>query len=226
MSGLFIAFEGGDGAGKTTQAARLHQQLTEQGYDPTLVREPGSTELGAYLREYLINGQALSPLSELLLFEAARAELVAAAIAPTLDAGNIIITDRFAGSTVAYQGYGRGIDRESIAWLNDFATGGRYPDLTILLDVDPFVGLGRVKGRQLELGLNAGGVADCLETGRLEPDRFEDEVMAFHVAARRGFRQQAAANPERWLLIEGNRPIDEIAGQVWQAVRPLLPPHP
>ena len=208
MSGLFIAFEGGEGAGKSTQARLLHDAVAAAGRHPVLLHEPGSTELGNYLRAYLVDGRPLSPGAELLLFEAARAELMASVIAPGLADGAVVIADRFAGSTVAYQGYGRGIDRAQIAWLNDFATAGRNPDLTILLDIDPAIGLQRVRSRQLELGIPS----------KTPPNRFEDEPFAFHHAVRKGFQKQAAANPERWRQIDGQGSIEEVAGRIWDAV--------
>ena len=211
MSGLFIAFEGGEGAGKSTQASLLEEALRQHGYYSVLLREPGSTPLGEHLREYLIAGQPLVPPAELLLFEAARAELMAQRIGPELADGAVVIVDRFAGSTVAYQGYGRGLDLEQIKWLNDFATGRRYPDLTLLLDIDPAIGLNRVQSRQLSFGL--------LDT---DADRFEDADIAFHSAVRRGFQEQAAANPKGWQVIEGNHAIPDVAGTVWAAVSPLL----
>lgn len=214
MSGVFIAFEGGEGAGKSDQARRLRDALVSRGYHTTLLRDPGSTELGNYLRDYLVNARPLSLNAELLLFAAARAELMATVIAPNLADGAVVIADRFAGSTVAYQGYGRGIDRAQIAWLNHFATAGRYPDLTILLDIDPVTGMKRVRSRQLELGIASDAA----------PNRFEDEALAFHRAVRRGFREQAAAHPERWRQIDGRLPIAEVAGRVWNAVSALLNP--
>lgn len=212
MSGVFIAFEGGEGAGKSTQAGKLETALRAEGHRVILVHEPGSTTLGEYLRRYLISDKPASPLAELLLFEASRTQLMAECIRPELDTGAVIIADRFAGSTVAYQGYGRDIDLEHIAWLNDFATGGRYPDLTILLDVDPLVGLERVHSRHLQLALP---ISDA-------PDRFEDEILSFHDTVRRGFLKQIDANPNHWRRVNGNRSIDDVADQVWLAVRPLL----
>ena len=216
MSGVFIAFEGGEGAGKSTQARLLQDALDAVGCRPVLVHEPGSTELGDYLRAYLVAGHALSPPAELLLFAAARAELVHRVITPQLAAGGIVIADRFAGSTVAYQGYGRGLDLAQISRLNDFATAGRYPDLTILLDIDPAIGMERVRSRQPELGI----VSDAA------PNRFEDETLAFHRAIRRGFRQQAADNPGGWRLISGADSIEDVAAAVHRAVWPLLTGRP
>lgn len=212
MTGLFIAFEGGEGAGKSTQAGILHETLQQKGYRAELVREPGSTELGNYLRDYLVGGRSVSPLAELLLFEAARAQLITDRVEPLLSDGVVIIADRFAGSTVAYQGYGRGLELDRIKWLNDFATGQHYPDLTILLDVDPLVGLERANSRLLQLALPFGDA----------PDRFEDADMAFHDVVRRGFLKQCEASPDSWLLCDGSHTVNDVATAVWAAVRPLL----
>ncbi len=212
MPGLFVAFEGVDGAGKSTQTQRLHARLTAQGYDVTLLREPGSTELGDYLRAYLVDGRPLTSPAELLLFEAARAELMSTVIVPKLASGGVVIADRFAGSTVAYQGHGRRMDLAHIFWLNDFATQKRYPDLTILLDVDPETGLGRVRQRQIGQGL------DPAET----VNRFEDEALRFHRAVRSGFLEEAKRNPGRWLRIDGSRAADDIAAEIWDAVMRLV----
>ncbi len=212
MSGVFIAFEGGEGAGKSTQASLLCDTLRRNDCRAVLVHEPGSTSLGDYLRRYLIGNKPAAPLAELLLFEASRAQLMAECIRPEMAAGAVIIADRFAGSTIAYQGYGRGVDLERIAWLNDLATGGCYPDLTILLDVDPVVGLERVHSRQVQLTLPIGDA----------PDRFEDEILSFHDTVRRGFLKQIDAGSSRWRRVNGNGSVDDVADQVWAAVRPLL----
>ena len=211
-TGLFIAFEGGEGAGKSTQAAILASALGAEGYNAVLVREPGSTNLGDYLRGYLVDKQPIVPLAELLLFEASRAQLVAERIRPLLDEGAVVVADRFAGSTVAYQGHGRGMDLERIGWLNEVATGGLRPDLNLLLDIDPVIGLGRANRRQLQLALPISSA----------PDRFEDETARFHDNVRRGFLDQAEADPDRWRIIEGNKPVPDVSGAVWQAVAPLL----
>ena len=218
MSGVFIAFEGGEGAGKSTQASILHDSLRQEGYCTTLLREPGSTDLGDYLREYLIGERPVSALAELLLFEASRAQLMTERIEPLLDKGTVVIADRFAGSTIAYQGYGRGVDLGRIGWLNDLATGGLYPDLTILLDIDPPEGLKRANRRKQEPRQQLRLPLDDAVT-----DRFEGEATNFHYRVSRGFLQQAAANPDAWHVIEGNRSIDDVAAAVWAAVCPLLP---
>ncbi len=208
MPGIFIAFEGGDGAGKSTQAQRLYDRFASIGRDAVLLREPGSTELGDYLRAYLVDGRPLTPPAELLLFEASRVELMNTVIAPKLDAGAVVIVDRFAASTVAYQGHGRDLDLGRIKWLNDFATGGRYPDLTVLLDIDPIDAQYRVRQRYAERGQNPEAIAN----------RFEDEALRFHRRVRKGFIEQARLNPERWLQIDASLSADDVASAVWDAV--------
>ena len=212
MAGVFIAFEGGDGAGKSTQAAILESKLQQQGIQAVLLHEPGSTPVGDYLRRYLIADDPISETAELLMFEASRAELTAERIIPALSAGSVVICDRFTGSTIAYQGYGRRLNLEKIQWLNDFTTGGRYPDLTILLDISPAIGLGRVNEQQPQLTLPLGDA----------PDRFEDETMDFHYRVRQGFLKQAESNPETWRRIDGNLSIEEVANAVWNTVSPLV----
>lgn len=211
-SGLFIAFEGGEGAGKSTQASILESSLLADGYPAVLVREPGSTTLGDYLRAYLVESEPIVPLAELLLFEASRAQLVTERVVPLLEEGTVVIADRFAGSTVAYQGHGRGMDLEQIARLNDLATGGLYPDLTILLDVDPAIGLGRANHRQLQLALPMSSA----------PDRFEDETSRFHENVRRGFLAQAESDTERWVVVDANRPLEEVSASVQVLVGNLV----
>lgn len=212
MSGMFIAFEGGDGAGKSTQCKILVEALEQRGFRVALLHEPGSTELGDYLRRYLVGDLPISDMAELLLFEASRAELIADRILPELKTGAIVICDRFTGSTVAYQGHGRNIDLGNIRWLNELATGGCYPDLTLLLDIDPLIGLERAHNRLFQLALPIGDA----------PDRFEEEELAFHDRVRRGFLQQADSNSDTWRKIEGNQPIDVVADVVWSIVSTML----
>ena len=212
MSGVFIAFEGGEGAGKSTQASILHDALQREGYCTALLREPGSTDLGNYLRAYLVNNEPIVPSAELLLFEASRAQLVEQQIRPLLADGAVVIADRFAGSTVAYQGHGRGIKLDRIRWLNDFATGRLYPDLTILLNIDPLIGLERVNSRQLQLALPMASA----------PDRFEEEVMVFHDNVRRGFLEQAESDPDHWHIVDGHRSIAQVSIAVKAAIEGLL----
>ena len=218
---MFISFEGGEGAGKTTQAGLLHSRLCDLEIPCDLVREPGGTTLGEYLRNYLKSDQPLTPEAELLLFEAARVELVANRIHPALNAGKTVIADRFSDSTVAYQGYGRGIDLGVITPLNGFATLGLSPDLVFLLDVAPEVGLRRTVGHQMAFWEDAAGQLAPLNRNN-EGRRFEDLELAFHHKVQKGFLAQAKASPERWVVIDGARPVEEVSGEVWRHVRQRL----
>ena len=223
MAGLFIAFEGGEGAGKTTQAALLRERLEELSVPCELFREPGGTELGEYLRSYLKSERPLTPEAELLLFEAARVELVGKRIRPALESGQVVIADRFSGSTVAYQGHGRGIDTEAIASLNAFATQELTPHLTLLLDLTPEEGLRRTTGHQMAFSLDpAGGLAPLNRTE--EGTRFEELDLEFHCRARDGFLAQAKYDPERWLVIDARKPVDAVNREVWLAVEPYMAP--
>lgn len=233
MAGLFIAFEGGEGAGKTTQSQLLVDRLAELDIPCLLVREPGGTELGEYLRDYLKSERPLSPEAELLLFEAARVELVTTRIQPALDSGVTVIADRFYGSTVAYQGYGRGLDTGVITSLNKFATwipdqvrkdgAGRElaPHLTILLDLTPEVGLKRTAGRQMAFSLDpAGGLAPLHRTE--EGTRFEDLDLEFHRRAQQGFLDQARDNPAHWVVIDAGQSVETVASEVWGMLQERL----
>lgn len=202
--GRLITFEGGEGSGKTTQTQALYQRLTRLGIPAVLTHEPGGTPLGDRVRELLKWGQwELSPRAELLLFAAARAQLVARVIGPALEQGQVVICDRFAASTVAYQGYARGLDISDIEKVNAIATQGRQPDLIVLLDV------------AVELGLARKAASP--------PDRFEQEQTGFHQKLRRGYLRLAAADPERWLVVNATLPPKQVEQLIWQRVSPLLP---
>lgn len=221
-NGLFIVFEGGEGSGKSTQAGRLLQRLSETGSPAVLVREPGTTTLGLYLREYLKSKRPLTLESELLLFAAARAQLVAEEIRPTLERGITVVADRYTGSTVAYQGFGRGIRRDVIDYLNDYVTGGLDPDVTFLLDTAPTEGLERVGSPQLQMALLP---EDNAEVGRADiagHRRFEDQALGFHNRVRRGYLELARTAPG-WQTVDAGLPIEELSDQVWEAVAKLLP---
>ena len=209
-----ISFEGGDGAGKTTQAALLVERLGFAGKDAVLVREPGGTPLGERLRP-LIKGEApASPMAELLMFEAARAELVQEVIRPALDAGTIVVTDRFYDSTTAYQGFGRGMDMEIIENLNRIATGGLEPHITLLLDTEPADALARV-----------GSQPGAQPGKRIDPSdqqRFEEQPLEFHERVAEGYRTLAREEPSRWFVIDASRPVDQIAERVWSVVGSVL----
>lgn len=198
---MFITLEGGEGVGKTTQQALLAERLQREGYACVSTREPGGTALGRALREILLHGDPLTPLAELLLYAADRAEHVNKVIAPALAVGQVVICDRFTDSTLAYQGYGRGLNLEQIRQLNHLATGGLQPQLTLWLDLAPEVGLARSR-----LG-----------------DKLEQEHLEFHRRVYRGFQALAAAEPQRIVRIPGEGSPAEVATRIWAAIRPHLP---
>lgn len=197
--GLFITFEGIEGCGKSTQMALLKDYLSSGGGKVVAVREPGGTKTGERVRSILLNsgGEGLDPFTELFLYEACRAQLVARVIRPALEEGATVLCDRFIDSTIAYQGYGRGLDIDSIRRMNDLATGGLTPDVTILLDCDEAVGVNRALGR-IE--------AAC---GEDREDRFEKEALAFHRRVREGFLVLCAAEG-RIRLVDASGEIPSI----------------
>lgn len=202
-TGVLIAFEGGEGAGKSTQARLLAIWLRDQGYDVVTTQEPGATKIGMRLRAILLDKNTeVSARAETLMYAADRAEHVDAVIRPALARGAVVITDRYVDSTLAYQGAGRDLPMDDLAQLNTFATGGLVPDLTVLLDLPPETGLGR-----------HGSPAD----------RLESEPRAFHDRVRRGFRGLAELAPERYLVVDASRPLDDITRELRDQVRSLLP---
>lgn len=198
---LFIAFEGGDGTGKSTQAARLAQQLRQAGRDVVLTFEPGDTPLGAALREAVLHGEDLDARTEALLYAADRAHHVHTLIRPALAQGKIVITDRYIDSSIAYQGVGRGLGEQTIAEISRWATDGLLPDLTVLLDVDIAVAQQRLTG---------------------VPDRLEREAAAFHDQVRHAFLRLAEHNPQRYLVVDTARSRDDVAQAVYHRVSELL----
>ena len=224
---LFISLEGGEGAGKTTQAARLVERIESTGLRCLRVREPGSTDLGTELRKLIkrsrTSDEAMSRAAELFLFAAARSELVTKVIGPQRDDPDlVVVADRYADSTVAYQGYGRGIDIETIKSINALATNALMPDLTFLLDCPPGIGISRVRGLQLQMPLDAVKNADTLNRDA-EGMKFEEESEEFHERIRRGFHNLADQEPDRWRVIDATRSIDAISDDIWNTVRDRLP---
>lgn len=200
--GIFITFEGIDGCGKSTQAVRLVRRLRRLGYDPLFVREPGGTVVSEKIRRILLDrNNQITPLAELLLYEAARAHLARMVILPALMKGRIVICDRYYDSTTAYQGYGRGLDKRLIETLNRAASDNVAPDLTFILDVDYRTSLTR-RGK--------------------EPDRLEKESRAFFNRVRRGFL--SLAKQKRVVLLDSRDDIGSVAAEVWFRVEPLLSP--
>jgi dTMP kinase len=204
--GLFVVFEGGEGAGKSTQAVKLAAWLrVEGGRECVLTREPGATPVGARIRGILLDksSEGLAPRAEALLYAADRAHHVASVIRPALARGEVLISDRYVDSSLAYQGAGRALRADEVAWLSSWATGGLVPDLVVLLDVDPAVGLGRVSERG-------------------EADRLEAEAVTFHRRVRASFLDLAARDPQRYLVLDAAGDPDAIAGEVRRRVTGLL----
>lgn len=203
--GIFVVFEGGEGAGKSTQVRRLAAALTAAGRDVVVTREPGATDMGARIRGLVLDkGDAPSPRAEALLYAADRAHHVATVVRPALARGAVVISDRYVDSSLAYQGAGRTLPVQEISWLSSWATGGLKPDLVVLLDVDPSVGLSRVDTR------GAGA------------DRLESESRAFHERVRYAFLDLAAGDPKRYLVLDAAQPAEEIGSSVLGRVEGLF----
>ena len=213
--GIFVVFEGGEGAGKSTQVQRLAETLRAAGRDVVVTREPGATDMGVRIRSLVLDravdgdgtATAPSPRAEALLYAADRAHHVATVVRPALARGAVVISDRYIDSSLAYQGAGRTLPVQEISWLSSWATGGLKPDLVVLLDVDPTVGLGRVTSRGL---------------GR---DRLESESRSFHERVRYAFLDLAAADPKRYLVLDGARPVEDLVEAVVDRVAGLLTAH-
>ncbi len=209
--GAFLVFEGSEGGGKSSQARALADRLTGEGYPVVLTREPGGTALGDAIRQILLPATSvvISPRSEVLLYSASRAQLVEEVIRPSLDQGQVVVSDRFSYSTIAYQGYGRGLGVEPVASVVRFATGSLEPDLIILLDLEPRVGLERKRG-------------DFLAGSTEEWNRFEEEELAFHQRVREGYLAMAKADPERWLVLDASLPFGTLQDRIMETVSILL----
>lgn len=203
--GLFITFEGGEGCGKSSQSKLLYNRLKKLAIPVLLTHEPGVTALGKKITRLLkwSSDTAISPLAELLLFNASRAQLVAEVITPALEKDTVVLCDRYADSTTAYQGYGRGLDMAVVTAVNRIGTQDLLPDLTILLDVPVEEGLARKQDKK--------------------PDRFQTENLGFHRRVREGYLKLARAEPKRWLVIDSKKSKETTAGIIWQRVSKLLP---
>jgi dTMP kinase len=193
----FISFEGPDGSGKTTQARLLVDSLKARGQEVLFTREPGGTVISEQIREVILStrNQAIRHETEALLFSAARAQIVAELIRPALTAGKIVVCDRYADSTMAYQGYGLGLDLDALRAITRFATGGLAPDLTFYIDVSAEVGLAR--------------------RHRGETNRLDQKNVEYHARVRAGYLELAQAEPQRWVVIDGMRSIEEVRQKVW-----------
>ena len=199
--GVFISFEGIEGTGKTTQAKLLSERLSDEGCVTVLTHEPGGTVIGSRIRELLLlpEHREMSYMTELLLYNAARVQHLAERILPAVNEGTIVITDRFTDSTIAYQGYARGIDLSLINSIDRIATGGIRPDLTILFDLDVEEGLRRNRGVN-------------------KIDRLELDSIEFHKRVRAGYLKIAESEPERFRIVDASRPPEEIGVKVWEIV--------
>ncbi|HOV06015.1 MAG TPA: dTMP kinase [Anaerolineaceae bacterium] len=206
---MFITLEGPDGSGKSMQVPALAEFIRELGYPVITTREPGGTAIGDQIREVIMRmeNKAMNPRTEILLFCAARAQIVAEVIRPQLEQGAVVISDRYADSTLAYQGYGHGVDLEILRRILTFATGGLVPDLTILFDVDVETGLAR---RQ-----QSGG----------EWNRLDDYELAFHRRVRAGYLELAKSEPKRWVLVDAGQSPECVRRDLRAIVDSRLKPH-
>lgn len=204
MNGLFFTIEGGDGAGKTTQADLLQNWLEDRGYEVVRTREPGGTPLGQTLRDMLLHGDHLTPKAEALLYAADRAQHISEVVRPALERGAAVVQDRYIDSSIAYQGAGRVLDSGEIRRLSEWATDDLWPVMTILLDVTPETG----EKRRNREGKTA--------------DRLESEASDFHRAVRAEFLTLAEAEPARFIVLDANATPDEIHGAIIARVAPLL----
>ena len=202
--GLFITLEGPEGAGKTTHLARLEARLRAAGQAVTVTREPGGTPLGTRVREVVLDPAVeIEPLGEFLLYSASRAQLVREVLRPALERGETVLCDRYADSSLAYQGAGRGLSLPLLRQITAEVTGGLTPGLTVLLDLDPALGLQRAARRG-------------------QPDRLEQADLTFHRRVRQGFLDLAHAEPHRFLVLDATRPEDELEAEIWAAVSKKL----
>lgn len=208
VPGKMISFEGSEGSGKSTQITRLAAHLQKMGREVISVREPGGTEIGEQIRNIIVHnsrGDEMCPETELLLFAAARAQLVREIIAPALVAGKIVLSDRFLDSSTVYQGIGRNLAPDPVQQINRFAVGNVMPDLTLVIDVPTEVSLARIRQRASDI-----------------PDRMERENIDFYHKVREGYLLLAKGMPERLAVIDGDTTEDAIEKKIWSVVKPRL----
>lgn len=203
---MFITFEGSEGSGKSTQINMLAAYLGQQGYEVLVTREPGGTHIGEQVRQCLhdVKNKEMTAAAEVLLYSASRSQLVREVIVPALENGVIVISDRYADSTMAYQGYGRQLDLDALGIITHFATGGLKPDLTILFDIDVEEGLSR------------------RSVGGEEMNRMDLQEIAFYKKVRDGYIELVKQEPERWVIVDAGRPPDEIQNDVRRSVEAKL----
>ncbi len=211
MKGVFITFEGIEGSGKSTQITQIANYLSAHKKTVALTREPGGTAIGDQVRKILLDPEntGLAPKAELLLYAAGRAQHLAQVILPSLRAGAIVLCDRFSDATIAYQGYGRGLDLELIRSLDLMVTDGMKPDLTLLLDIDAAAGLARARGRNSRIGSEAEA-------------RFENEHLSFHERVRRGYLELARQDPRRFHIVDASPPPDVVQSRIRQVIDEVL----
>jgi len=196
---MFITFEGPEGAGKSTALAILAERIRAAGHEVLTTREPGAGNFGRSIREILLHGEELDPKAELLLFLADRSNHVASIIRPALEAGKVVLCDRYADSTLVYQSFARGLDEGFARVGNQFATGGLTPDLTLLFDLDPEIGLRRLQSK----------------------DRLDSQPIEFHRRVREGFLREAAAGPKRWRVVDAAGEPDAVVCECWEILQGL-----
>lgn len=203
---MLITFEGSEGSGKSTQINMLAAYLGQQGYEVLVTREPGGTHIGEQVRQCLhdVKNKEMTAAAEVLLYSASRSQLVREVIVPALESGVIVISDRYADSTMAYQGYGRQLDLDALGIITHFATGGLKPDLTILFDIDVEEGLSR------------------RSVGGEEMNRMDLQEVAFYKRVRNGYMELVKQEPERWVIVDAGRPPDEIQNDVRRSVEAKL----
>ena len=201
---MFVTFEGTEGSGKTTQCQPLQEYLVEQGHDVLWTREPGGTSIGQQVREVLFDqrNNAMTPEAEFLLFSASRAQLVREVIKPHLKRGGVVVCDRFFDSSLAYQGYGHGLELATVRQVIDATTNGFESDIVVFLDSSPDLSWTRKKGQK--------------------GDRFDSEDTEFHNRVRNGYLDLASKDPHRWMVVDAGLPIEQVADQIWERVATLI----